>query len=417
MTLAQLLLTIKNGFRLILGVTIFAAILAAAITIIRPAVYEARTTLLVTPPASQAQSEGGGRLAAALLQQSSPLRVLEGVMTSRTAQTRVWKSLDVTEDDLKIISSTDPTTNQFVIITRAGTPDLALKGSETSIAVLANLRRELDVSRAGLQAAELKKALDAKLIDLKTLEDKALAYQMGAKTAVDPTDPGTVVAYKKQAQELKAELSGVEKELAKLGSAASAAQRTMNSYAANVPGFETLRQNVAETELELKAVEQKYQGDATKLREARARAKSAKDSLNAELTKYLTSVRSGLNPSVATLEARRAGLIVQIETLDQLALYAPGEALELLRLQRDLETLNEVYARLKVGYESALVEEKVANTWWSILDAPYLMPKAINKSLGMSILLASFAAAALTVLFLTARATLRAESESSDAVA
>lgn len=417
MTLSQLILTIKRGFKLIVGVTLLAAVAAAIFTIVRAPLYEARTTLLVTPPASQAQAEGGGRLAAALLQQSSPLRVLEGVMTSRTAKTKVWKTLDTNEDDLPIVTSTDPTNNQFTIITRAGNPDLALNGSKTAIQVLADLRRELDVSRAGLQAQELKKALDTKRAELKLLEDRGLDYQLKAKTAVDPTDPGTVVAYKRKAQELKSELSGIEKELGKLGSLATTAERSMNSYAANVPGFDTLRQNVVEAEIELRAMEQMYRGDATKLREARARAETARKSLNDELTRYLSSVRTGVNPQVATLEARRASLVVQIEALDQLALYAPGEALELLRLRRDLDTMNEVYTRLKVAYESALIEEKVANTWWSILDEPYLLPKPINKSLGMAILLTSFAAFALTVLFLTARATLREEADAADAVA
>lgn len=411
MTLSLLVKTLKSGLRLIIAVAVVAAILAAAFTIVRPAVFEARSTLLITPPASQAQPEGGGRLAAALLQQSSPLKVLEGVMSSQTAKERVWKALNTDEDHLTLIVSTDPTNYQFTISAQAKDRDLALNGTKTAIDVLATLRRELDVSRAGLQAKELSKALEAKRIQLKDLENEALALQLASKTAVNPNDPASVVIYKQRFQELKAEREGVDKELNKLGAVASQALRSMNSYAAVSPSFESLRQNVVQAEIELRAVQQRYRGDATMLREATAKAETAKKLLNAELDKYLTSIRAGTNPQVATLAAKRASLDVQIEAFKLLSEQAPQEALKLWRIQRDLQTMDQVYTRLKVEYESAMVEEKVANSWWSVLDAPYLLPKPINKSLGMATLLAGLGGAFFTILVLAARATLREQAE------
>lgn len=364
---------------LVLTLTLVGAVAAYTYTKLSPARWQARAALLL--PISEAG--GGSGAIAALVGQgtTSPLNILEGIITSRKTIDRVAEKTGADPDKLKDIldAKGDAPSNQLIITAEDESSERALSYVRTSIHVMSGLTRELGLSVAMRTKEQIQTALKSKEAELANAEDALTAFQKTARTAPDPEAPYSAAAYIKAYGEAKLELQKVERQLNAARKIAESALGKPIDLPTGLPDQELLRQKLIEKENQLQVARIQFNESAREVVILRKEVQALRASLQGELSRRVRAITDGVDVRVADLEAQRILLSWQAQALKQLADIAPAEAAEATRRGREVQTLNEVVAQLRSQFEKARIEADVDKVRWSILEDPYVVKPAVNK--------------------------------------
>lgn len=379
LTVSDLAAIIWKRKGLVTALTLFGAISAFAYTSLSAPRWQARAALLL--PITE--SGGGGGAIAALVGQgaTSPLNVLEGVVSSRKSVNRVAELTGTDPEKLEdqLSAKGDAPSNQLVITAEDGSSEKALQIVRSSIHVLTGLTKELGLSVAVRTKKEIETALESKKAELKKAEEAITAFQKAAKTVPDPEAPYSGGAYIKVYSEAKLELTKVQKQLAAAKEVATNALGKPFDLPTGLPDQELLRQKLVDKENQLQVARIHFGENAKEVIVLRKEVEAMRDSLKSELSRRVQAISDGVDIKVAELEAQRILLTWQVQAFKQLADIAPVEAAEAIRLGREVQTLTEVVSQLRTSFEKARIDADVDKVRWTVLEDPFVVKPALNK--------------------------------------
>jgi uncharacterized protein involved in exopolysaccharide biosynthesis len=128
--------------------------------------------------------------------------------------------------------------------------------------------------------------------------------------------------------------------------------------------------------------------------------KETQEQFQSDVKKYMSSVNKNVDPTIATLEAKRMLLEYQVSQARKLAKVAPEEGMQLARYVAEVLTLRKVSTTLRGQYEQAKLEAEISKVRWNVLDPPYIERKPVNKRYRVPVL--TGAAAAFTISMIIA---------------
>lgn len=381
MTLADIYRVLWSKKWLIAAFAFFCAVAAAIIVSVLPPVFEARAALLVH---RSPQQDLSAQISLFPRQTASQVNILQGILLSRTALDSVASQMGyASAEDVDYRVTVDPQTNQVTIASQNVDSSAALKEVEAALDALALIRREVDISQTQYEVEELRRTLEEKVIELQIAEDELLAVQESHETMVNPQDPGTLTEYYTNYRELQSQLDGVREQL-RITRQLLADGASDPNIAIAVPGIERLTEALYQAEVELSAARSRFQPDTPEVREAESRVATAEANLQQAIDAYARGIRANVDPVLLQLTAQERALAAQVEVALRLWETAPGEALELQRVFREVSGLRAVVDRLEAEYQGARVRASVAEQQWSVLDQPYLLDRPVNKRLGLT---------------------------------
>lgn len=369
-----------RSWKLLAGWTVGLAMIAALYTLVVPAMWAAHSALLLPMPDGGSQGEMS-RLAL-MPGGPQPVSMLRAVIESRTSINDVAKATGLTAKDARAMMQIEEDLQRNVLKVSAESTDAneALKAVRTALDSLQRIEREVGFSIASKQATILGKAVETKKQELADAEDRLLAYQRGMTTIPDSGQGQTVVEYAKRLQELNLSLEQVRKEL-EIQQRLATGRLPEPELPTGLPQLDRWRERLREAEYQLALDLTKFNEDAPSVRRLRREVQVARDALQAEVEAFVRSMQQTVNDKTAALEAKRLVLELQVQTARELAAKAPGEAVEFRRLLRSVNTASETYRKVLTEYETARTQAEANRVRWTILDAPYVEDKPVNKGI------------------------------------
>ncbi|MBS1726613.1 MAG: hypothetical protein JST51_07815 [Armatimonadetes bacterium] len=385
-TVDELLAVFKRYWRSICLLTLLAGVGAAAKEYFAATKYRGTTSILViTPNVSASLSQ----LAVLNASAATPLRTIKGVvMSDRETRAIIDKfGLDWHKFEYEFQVTDESQTNQLVISYDSTDQKKILDLLQFTIDKLGELDEQFNFSVGTRQAVELGKELKKKEKDLASEEDKLLALQKTMKTASDPTDPQSIVAYLEAYQKLEMQLGGVKTQLKALRDQLETAAAD-TSVPSAIPPAVAWQKKLSEVEYRLRVARTTMAEENPEVVRLKRIEEQTKEQYQNDVKKYLTSVNKNLDPTLATLESKRILLEYQTAQARELARVAPEEGLKLGREVTEVLTLRKVVTNLRAQYEQAKIEAEVSKVRWSVLDPPYIERKPVNKRYRIPVLAA-----------------------------
>jgi len=367
----------------VLAITLLFGLIAAIITWVIPPVYQAQATILIPQMETGANSMQLLQLKAG----SDPVAILAGVIESHSSQKRIatgtGKKLDEVKAMLKV--EAEQASSQVIIKGRDNDSETALKAVQLAVGNAKELDASVGLSLAGLQAKNLKPAVDKAAATLREAEEALLEYQQNARTVFSPEDQYTGVSYLKKLQELAIQQKAIDNEIGATKSLVSKSSKQLSELPTNNAAFKDLRDQLLQAETELAVARSKFTDKNTVVTQAFEKRNAVKTILENEARKYAQAVGASVNDHMLTLQVKKIVLDAQVSSARKLAEQAPTEAVDFQRLLRKVRTLTEAYNQVNARYMQAQVENQASRAKWIILDEPYLLEKPINKSFKLNI--------------------------------
>ena len=360
------------------ALAILGGVLGWAYTTLVPAVYLAKATLLVPTIESKANPLGA----------FSPLNMLRGLVASIELQNRVSKEVGVPRRTVESMldSKAELNKNQLELTSTSRSKDAAIRVLQSANKHLGDIASEAGLGTAGRQANILKRAIEEREKELDIAMDKLADYQRKANIGVDPTNPASALYYKAQLQDAQTKLGAVESELAVRRSQAQEGNRNPDlpsGLTANLPEREAL----LNAEFAYETARRQY-GDANpELAQKKEELESARRRFENEVAQRFRAAAEGLDSEIAGLEARKAMLSTQRDFWQRLSQNAPLQAVELMKLNYEVEAISAVLKGLRDSYDDAIQGASVESVNWTVLSQPRLQANPINKNFGMNIFL------------------------------
>ena len=360
------------------ALAILGGVLGWAYTTLVPAVYLAKATLLVPTIESKANPLGA----------FSPLNMLRGLVASIELQNRVSKEVGVPRRTVESMldSKAELNKNQLELTSTSRSKDAAIRVLQSANKHLGDIAREAGLGTAGRQANILKRAIEEREKELDIAMDKLADYQRKANIGVDPTNPASALYYKAQLQDAQTKLGAVESELAVRRSQAQEATGTPDcrgGLPGNLPDGDALLQ----ADFSYEPARRQY-GDANpELAQKKEELESARRRFENEVAQRFRAAAEGLDSEIAGLEARKAMLSTQRDFWQRLSQNAPLQAVELMKLNYEVEAISAVLKGLRDSYDDAIQGASVESVNWTVLSQPRLQANPINKNFGMNIFL------------------------------
>jgi uncharacterized protein involved in exopolysaccharide biosynthesis len=378
--LRQFLEPLKGNGKVMLKYMIGGAGAALIFTLVSPPIWRANATILTVLP-SDLTSSAGQSLASALSPNApDPLQVLEGVIMSRRSFDLIIKRTGIRRRDLENGFKTDRKGKQATITLSWEDKDKnkALAVVQGGVDGALMLQHEIGLSAAELQAKYLEESVKEQDAKLHVAESKVAEFETNMKAPVNPGDPASVGSYLKEKKELELQLGTVNASL-KIARSQAKLMQTMPELPTIIPSTKAFRDKLIDLEYQLHIAETTLGPMAPKVVALKEQIRVTKDTLNQEINRYLASVSNNLDPTIATLEAQKLTTTYQLQVVNELAVRAPTEAVELARLAREVVTLGTVSATLRGKWEEAKVAAKVDQVKWALLEPPYIEDLPTNK--------------------------------------
>ena len=356
------------------------AAVALIYTIIVPPSWKANATILTVLPSDLSASAGQSLASALSPNAPDPLQVLEGVITSRRSFDLIIKKTGISRKNLELGFKTERKNKQATLTLSWEDNDkkkaLAIVQGGVDGALM--LQHEIGFSAAALQAKYLEESVTQQEAKLHAAEQQVAEFERTMKAPVNPADPASVGSYLKERKELELQLGTVNASL-KIARSQAQLMKSMPELPTIIPSTKGFRDKLIDLEYQLHIAETTLGPLAPKVVALKEQIRVTKDTLNQEINRYLSSVSANLDPTIATLEASRLTITYQLQVVNELAEKAPGEAVQLARLAREVVTLGTVSASLRAKWEEAKVAAQVDQVKWALLEPPYIEDTPTNK--------------------------------------
>jgi uncharacterized protein involved in exopolysaccharide biosynthesis len=349
------------------------------VTIVSPAVWRASVVILLPLPT------GGGSISSAssiLGSDADPLAILQGIIQSYPAQKYVSEKTGLSMGEVmsKIAVTTDGPKQQVMISYDDTRKKFGLGVVQSTLDVLTELSGKTDVSQAATQAKYYEAAVKQKAKDLKTAEDKVLAFQQSTITAPDPSSPFSGSGYTRRLRDLEFDLKSTVQQIEVAKKEAEKQGKSSVDVPTAMQSSIRWRSRIVELQYNLSVAETKLGPLAPEVVALRKQIDVTRQRLQNEITKELTSINKNLDPAVALLESKRLLLEYQREYLVKMSNIAPREAVDFQRLVREALAQADLYKDIRTRYETARIQAQVERAKWSVLAEPYIQPGPTNKA-------------------------------------
>ncbi|MBL8060148.1 MAG: hypothetical protein JNK63_05465 [Chthonomonas sp.] len=369
---------VRARWKWVIAFALLGGLIGWAYTSIIPPVYIAKATLLVPTIESKATPLGA----------FSPLNMLRGLVASIELQNRVSKELGLPRKSVESMldSKAELSKNQLELTATSQSKDAALRVLQSANKHLRDIASEAGLGTAGRQATILQRAIEEREKELDTATKKLAAYQRQSSIGVDPTNPASALYYKAQLQDAKSKLGAIESQLSVRRTQAREGNRNAElptGLTANLPERDALL--AAEFAYE---TARRQLGDSNpELADRKAELDSARRRFESEVSQRFLAAAEGLDSDIAGLEARKAMLQTQSDFWGRLSKNAPRQAVELMKLNYEVEAISSVLKGLRDSYDDALQGSSVESVNWTILSQPRLQATPINKNFGLNLFL------------------------------
>ncbi|MEQ1935545.1 MAG: hypothetical protein ABL962_16930, partial [Fimbriimonadaceae bacterium] len=225
----------------------------------------------------------------------------------------------------------------------------------------------------------------AKIISEKRTEYDASAqavvdFSNRAKTAPDPLNPFSGMAYKARLSEIDQRLGSVNEQIQSVKRQARNSADVAFELPTDIPVAAGWQKSLTDLEYELRVAEQTYASQHPSIVAIKRKIKVTQDGLKKAIAEYLQSVNSNTSAGIAQLLVERDSLTVQRDYLRRMSAEAPKESQILQNLANEAKTKGEVVMALSKQQELASAEADVNRIGWAILGQPYVSDEPINKS-------------------------------------
>ena len=401
------------------AVTGLALAAGVAYTMLAPAIWEAKATI-VFPVRTQSLLGTGSfeqqGLAATLTGGPTPLKIFGGMLESERALDFVAKGVGKNRRDVKSARTVQEqgSENSITIGARDKDPETAKKIVALHIAALKQINETVskplisgDATVISAQLAEQKKKLAAAEQDLLVFQQHALTAPTvitmgtGKDSSVIPTS-GRWADMDKQ---LEIQMATLDSSIRDTEERARSISGKLKDLPAALPPVEKWRSKLIEQEYDLKVKGLTLANEAPEMVKLRKSIAVTKEQLQSELTKYTQAALEGLvDPTGGTSKlpsylTQRVALEAQIAAVKKLAKLAPGEAIKLSQLTRTVTTQSAIVAQLQAQYQLASLQSDRDPNNWEVLDEPRVDDKAVNKSFSKNLTLSMIGGLALGALF------------------
>jgi uncharacterized protein involved in exopolysaccharide biosynthesis len=391
-------------------------------TLVIPPVWEAKATLLFpvrTPSLLGMGSFDQTSLAASLSGGPTPLKVFSGMMESERALDFVANGAGIERRRVRDMRTINEQGMQSTLDISARDQDANL--AKKVVALHLQALNEINAKISKPLASNDSEVLKAQLVDqrkkLTVAENQLLAFQKRALTApsVAATGTGKDSAIVPSAGRWGDMLRSLEIEEAKVNSAIGDVQSRTNQIARNgknlpsaLPPVQKWRGRLTDMQYELKIKELTLAEGAPEIVKLKKAIAITEGQLRSELAKYAAATTSGMiDPTVdesengaklPSLLTQRVVVEAQLQAVKRLAKLAPGEAMELSRLMREVTTQSTIIQQLQAQAQLAELQAERDPNRWEVLDEPRVDEKPVNKSLSKNGILSLIAGLALGAL-------------------
>lgn len=360
------------------ALALFGGLVGLLTTLIIPPIYQAKATLLV--PTIESKNNPLGAF--------SPINMLRGIVTSIELQNRVAKEVGIERRSVETMldSRAELNQNQLEISAVSQSGDVALRVVASASKHLRDIASEAGLGSAGRQAAILKRKIDEREKELAGATDRLTEAQRKANIAVDPTNPASALYYNQQLRQAETAIGALDRELVVRRANAREGNRNPelpSSLTENLPEREAL----LNAEFEYETSRRQLGNSNPELARKREALVAARSAFEREVSARFRSASQGLDVEIAGLEARRAMLRTQRGFWQGLSRNAPTHALELMKLNFEVEEIQAVLKGLRDSYNESMMNASVESVNWTILSEPQLSPEPINKNFGLNIFL------------------------------
>jgi uncharacterized protein involved in exopolysaccharide biosynthesis len=367
-------IALRRNWRVVLGAGLIGSALTLSYTFLIPAVYRAESVLLI--PTSTSPALPGG---------PTQVNILRGLALSRPMLENIAKDVRSTPEKVedKLDLKADGAKSQLVMAAQTATKAESLAIVSSMSKWIEPISSSASLTPAGRRAAELKETMETRKEELKEAEAKVAEFSSKAATQTNPEDPSGIVEYRQQLRRIELAQGEVEIRLREAkGRAKSAGQNT--SLPSDLTGTIEARQLLLDAQVAYEIANRKLGGDNPERIKAKAALDAAQVAFQSEVRSQILSAQEGLSSDIATMEAERLMLGIQADFWRNLTQKAPDEAIKLMRLSFEVESLAGAVKLMEKKYSMALQESEVEGIRWSVLQPPTALPDPINKDFGLN---------------------------------
>lgn len=377
-----------------------ALLVGAAYTAFAPAVWQAEATIIFPvrhPSALGPDMQDAGNLASAL-GGTSPVKIYAGILESQRTTDFIAKATGLKRKEVERMSRVLDKSAKSVITVSAKSkdPDMARRVVTLRIESLDRINQDLNMPMADNDVRLIESRIDDEQASLSELEGQLVEFQKSAVTgpSVAPSGSGAESALFASPTNWVGTLRNLELNLARVKTEIGQVHKWSDKAAVEgkdlptpFPGSEKWRNTLSELEYDLRIKQLSYAVTSPEVKKLQKQIDITKAQMQAELEKFTEATRVGLiDPSesgsqkLPGLLTERVALEAQVRAVRRLARVAPGEAVELTRLMREIATHTVILQQLQERYEAASIQKDRDPNRWEILDQPHVSEDPINKS-------------------------------------
>ena len=372
-------------------------IVAFVISLLLPKQYE--STTLVQTSSITASSAGPAAALAALggSGATSPTMIYAELMKSRTVLEPIIETLDFEGEEKKpdaksfakkyLDIKNTKGTNLIEVSARWGTPEEAQRISQTVVDNFLLMQTDMSRQTQSLLVTFLEKRIDEAKEASETAEAKLLAFSKEHKI-YSPDDQvkyvlGQIQAFDKSMADFEVSIKSGQASLDAANAALEAQKMSSRAYNVSDNGIiQGLRSQIVAKQVELVGLRQNYTEKHPSVQRAVEELHQLENSLQAEVVASVDSNAVTLNPTQSELLKQQAlaavGLVVSKATKKAVEEEwgkkeaelgkLPDDALEYVRLQRDVTIQNEVYLNLVKQSEQHKIQAAMESMDIQVVD-------------------------------------------------
>jgi uncharacterized protein involved in exopolysaccharide biosynthesis len=375
---------------LALPVTLCAA--ALLYTFLARPVYEAQATLYFprgsSPTAGVAtvstESESG---LSSLAGGPTPIKIFARFLESETCLEYVSKESGLSSREIHDVRKfeEDPSASMLTVSIDLPVRQQAKRVLEDHLRALANINQRISSTYLTDETSAIEHELATEREKLSEAQAELVGFQRRANSAPSAS------ASEWQSRLLQAQVDLVSTR-SSIRAASAMYSKSLSSQGlspSDIPPVVKLRPRLVDAQYQLDILLKSLGPDAPEVRHLGEQIDNIKAELRSEVAAYVSSINKGLiDPTgpASSGAAQMNGLLEhevslesQIEALNRLAKVAPGEQGTLAHLTLQVSIQSELVKQTTLQLESARLQALRDPNKWSLLDAPWINPKPVNK--------------------------------------
>ncbi len=370
---------------------VFGAFLFASAGVIRTyisvPVFESKAVLLLASENIVASNSNPFSM-----RQVSPFETLKGMLLSENAANLISAKFQITPKEVKnrLTVKIDEKSNQLIISTTAESRKKAEALGDFSIKCLQSINSEVSTSKATEQFRMITNALLQEESKVESASSRLNDFQ---SSMISPTNPDSVndsLQYLIRYKSLQDELKVVEDKIAAIKGTGVSGVDKDPLLAFGSRQLETLKQQLVESELDLKIAKTKYSDGNPEVTRLKMKLDVIKDQIRIEAQNKASGLLNEQDGELAPLLAQRNVLRKQVERAKVVASSVGGETLAQQKLYDQLILSRKTVQLLREKRELARVDSMVDKVLFSVLDAPKAAEQPTNKNYLIQILVHIF---------------------------